>query len=189
MKKFSIIIPNHNEERIKEIKRLIFILFPKAEIIVSNDPSGKGKGWAIREGIKRATGDVLCFIDGDMEIHPSDIYKLLKHINDYDIVIANKNTKILSLRRKIVSLGYRVFVRLFFSLPINDSQTGLKIWHKYAIPSFVTDGFAFDIEMLSKAHKAGYTIKEVAIEVKMARKVKLKHIWTTLIDTIKVKFL
>lgn len=189
MNSISIIIPDHNEKNIDKVVYWLKHFVPDVEIIVSRDYIGHGKGWAIREGLKKCKGDVIGYIDGDMDIHPMEIAKLLSYINQYDIVIANKEMGDMSWKRQLISSGYRWFVKCLFKLPLNDTQTGLKLYHRRFISDFKTNGFGFDIELLAKAHKMGARIKEVPIKINMLHKnVKLRHIWTTFRDTIRVKF-
>jgi len=40
------------------------------EVIVIDEPAGSGPAQARNEGARRARGDVLCFVDADVEVHP-----------------------------------------------------------------------------------------------------------------------
>ena len=100
MTNYSILIPIHNE--IKIIPTLLKGLEPYVieghEIIIiddgSNDGSSellkadnkfnlisiaknKGKGFAIRKGLEEAANNKIIIFDGDMELHTSDIAKLM----------------------------------------------------------------------------------------------------------------
>jgi len=100
MDKYSIIIPIHNEINTIQIllESLIDYSLNGHEIIIIDDGStdgslrllkksnfikiiqlkkNKGKGFAIREGLKKANNDRVIIFDGDMELHPSDISKLM----------------------------------------------------------------------------------------------------------------
>jgi len=182
----SIIIPCHKALDISEMVQSVRLFHSTAEIIVIEDDEGKGKGWAIRHGILSATGDILVFIDADIDIHPAEILKLLPYIRYYDVVIGVKDIKNLPLKRKIVSFGYRLLVRLLFRLRITDSQTGLKIWKARNVPISNIDGFAFDIDMLVKARRANLRIKEVPIKCRVFSAVKLTSIIQTFKETIKI---
>lgn len=184
--KLSIIIPSHKETDISHMENSCRIMFPDAQIITSKDEMGRGKGWAIRWGLAEAHGDTLVFIDGDLDIHAGEIYNLLPFLTYYDVVIGIKDLRKLPPRRKLVSFGYRLFVRLLFRLHIADTQTGLKIWKRKTMPIFETDGFAYDIEMLVAARKAGLRIKEVPINCRIYSKVKLSSIIKTFWETIRI---
>lgn len=183
---FSVILPCRNEKDITNMVQAIRLMYSTAEIIIIEDNEGKGKGWAIRQGIKSATKDRVVFLDADIDIHPGEIHTLLPHSIYYDVVIGIKDIKKLPPRRAIVSLGYRLLVKLLFRLNISDTQTGLKIWKRHKIPEFKINGFGFDLEMLVKARKANLRIKEVPINCRIYSAVKVSSIFKTLWETLRI---
>lgn len=184
----SIIIPNYYEERIKEIEKEVAFLYPKAEIIISNDLEGKGKGWAMREGFKHSIGKVIVFINGDMDIHPNQIEKLLSKLNEYDIVVGKKEIKTLPFRRKIITFISRFLIKWLFELPISDTQTGLKVFKREAISIWAMNGFAFDCEVLADAYSKGFKIGEVPIECISSKQKGIKTIIKTFWEAIIIRF-
>ena len=50
-----------------------------------------GKGKAVREGLKKATGDYILFQDGDLEYNPEDYNKIFKVIENFDALEVNDN--------------------------------------------------------------------------------------------------
>lgn len=181
----SIVIPNHKEEKILAVVKWCKALYPNAEVVVGVDTDGRGKGWAIREGLKLATKPIVCFIDGDMDVDPRDILQLLSH--DEDVVVAVKSLKGLPWHRKFISICSRLVIKVLFNLPISDTQTGLKVFRK-PIPDFETNGWAFDIEILYKLHLRGATFKEVPIIVTSSKSKGLKDICTTLYSILCLKY-
>ena len=100
MNNYSILIPIHNE--IRYIEPLLNSLRPFSceghEVIIIDDgssdgskgallnqkginlvslPKNKGKGYALRTGLKKATNDMIIVYDGDMELNPKEISKLM----------------------------------------------------------------------------------------------------------------
>lgn len=118
MKKLSIIIPAHNEEkRISNVINLYTSFLDEKydyDIIIvcdGDDDTNKivktmsttrdnirlvefserqGKGRAIVEGFKIAHGEILAFIDADESISPFEFEKLLCNLHDNDCVIASR---------------------------------------------------------------------------------------------------
>lgn len=179
----SVVIPNHLESKIHEVISDVEILFPDCQIIVAVDRYSRGKGWAVREALSQATGEIVCFIDGDGDIHPSMINRLLPLLNDYDIVVGKK--EIIGMpSRKLLTLLSRLYIRMFFGIPV-DSQTGIKLFRGYALPVWKSNSFAFDIEILSKAKKAGFSMTEVTVEAKIVKRMRLKSIISALKESIK----
>ena len=181
----SIIIPDFNEPNIKLMKAETRRYFPSAEIIIVHDLNGKGKGRAVREGLAQATGDLIAFLDADLDIHPKMINRLLPFLEDYDIVVGMKGIEKGLLKRRFITHLSRLYIRLMFGLKC-DTQTGIKLFKREAIQDWKTDGFAFDIELLMKAKKKGYKMVEVPIDAKITVGVSLKAILRTFKESLKI---
>jgi len=172
-----VVIPSHNEENIHKVVEKVEREIQPSKIIISNDRYGKGKGWAVRQGINLVNKKGLCvIIDGDGDIDPEEIHKLLPYIYEYDAIIGRKRIRDLPLKRKVVSLISRFVIKLMFRIPTGDTQTGLKIY--WNPPDFQTDGFAYDVEMLRKCKR----IKEVFINVTISKGA--SKIWKTVKELI-----
>ena len=178
----SIILASAQEPNILAMMEETEACFPAAQIIVSNDRYRLGKGWAIREALSEATGDIIVFIDGDGDISPKMINRLLPHLDEFDIVVGTKNTRRL-LSRWILSGLARVYISVMFGIPV-DTQTGIKVFKRSALPMWEANSFAFPVEILAKAQ--GAKMFEVMIETRAARKMKLKSIFAALIGSIKI---
>lgn len=163
MKDLSILIPSRNEPNIHKVIEECERLFPESEVIVCNDREGNGKGWALREALKHAERKVICFLDGDLDISAKMILRLLPFLDTYDIVVGNKKIRG-KIIRKLVTWFSRIFVRILFGLNF-DTQTGIKIFKREALPEWLENGFLFDVEVLLKAKKAGFKIIEIPVEV------------------------
>ena len=126
-----------------------------------------GKGYAVRFGMAKAKGNLIAFLDAGMDVDPKGIKDLLhvQQMKKSDIVIASKlhpNSKVIyPWQRKVLSWGYRSFVRVFFLLSIRDTQVGLKLFKREVLedvlPRLLVKRYAFDIEMLAVAYYLGYT--------------------------------
>ena len=188
--KLSILIPSRNEPKIHEMVAATEREFPNAEqIIVANDLASRGKGWAVREALKAATGDVVCFIDGDLDIQPRMIHRLIPFLNDYDIVIGKKQVRG-SLGRRLLTRLVRIYLKMFFGLSY-DTQTGIKLFKRYALTDWECDSFIFDLEILYKARQAGLQIIEVPVEVTdfgaSSKPMRLKNVFRCLSESLKIK--
>jgi len=186
-KNLSIIIPNYKERRLMEVYAQCKNLFSEAEIILQDDLEGKGKGWAMREGVKKSTRKYLCFIDGDMDIHPIEIYKLMREVPEYQIIVGDRVYNA-SIKRRILSVGYKVLIYLLFGFAVSiDTQSGVKIYRKSTLPTWETDSFAYDIEVIAKAIKQDIPIKQVPVLSQIRETKTFKSVWDTFIETIKVR--
>jgi glycosyltransferase involved in cell wall biosynthesis len=137
-------------------------------------PRRLGKGGAVIEGFKKATGDLIGFVDSDLSVKPDDYKKLIEHVlTGGDCAIASRSVsgsrvKIKpSMVRTILSSIFNLLVKLSFSLYIEDTQCGAKMFKqrviKEVIPQMRAKGFEFDVELLWRIKKRGYTIKEIPV--------------------------
>jgi len=180
----SILIPCKREPDIAKFLAETEYWFPKAQIIVSSDRHGKGKGWALRQALPFAKHDLIVFIDGDGEIPPRMIHRLLPFIHDYDIVVGRKQVRGL-VSRRFLTLCSRLYIWLLFGINY-DTQTGIKLFRKKAISPWKADSFAFDIEILARANMEGKKIIEVPVEVTGSKPMAFKSVWKCLVESFKI---
>jgi glycosyltransferase involved in cell wall biosynthesis len=182
----SIILPSKNETKIRLVQEAIAYLPFDCEVVIASDPDGDGKGAAVREGLRVATGEIICFLDADLDIHPNQILRLLPFLADYDIVVGTKNLKNVTWQRKILTTLSRIYIGLLFGTRV-ETQVGLKVFKREAIPEWKSNGYIFDVEILSKAKRNGKTMIEVPIEAKITRNMPLSAIWKTLKESLKLR--
>lgn len=184
----SILIPNHNEENIqeviKEIEDIFYFEDMECEVIIARDRDGRGKGWALREALKESKGDVVCFLDGDMDIEPRMLLRLLPFLDDYDIVVGKKQIRGM-LSRRIITLCSRLLIRFLFGMVI-DTQTGIKAFRREALILWKEDGYMFDLEVLTTAKSRGKSIIEIPVEVNIERKMAGRSVLKCLMTTLRL---
>jgi glycosyltransferase involved in cell wall biosynthesis len=168
-------------------------------VIVRKNPYNLGKGRAIKKSLHYVTGDYMVFLDADMDLHPLQVQTLfdIMRLDNADIVIGSKlhpNSVVnYPLDRRIISFIYYLLVRMLFSLPCHDTQTGLKLFRtevlRKVLPRILVKKFAFDLEVLVNAYHLGYKIAEAPIVLKPQRRygrIGPASIITTFWDTIAI---
>jgi len=227
--KLSILVPAHNEGphiygNIREIQRVFDEIGCRYELIIIDDGSkdetyenaqkavkgfkniiikkmrqNRGKGRALKYGFRFAKGDLVAFLDADLDLHPEQIQNLFKIMNEeeVDVVIGSKRHPESKLKypwhRKIISNVYFFLVKSMFGLPLRDTQTGIKLF-KYEVlkkifPKVLIKRYAFDLELLVNAHHLGYKIAEAPITLNYQRfmgRIGLKAIYHTGLDTMAI---
>ncbi len=181
-----------------EIKRA-YSLHPEIKLI--ENKVNFGKGFALKNGFSNASGNIIVFLDSDLEIAPFQVGNLLKAMrdNDSEIAIGSKRHKESNLTypfsRKILSMGYYAIIRLLFNLPIKDTQSGIKAFRRDVLdkifPKILCKKYAFDVEILANAVRSGYKITEVPIKIVFLRKnnmgrIKINDILGIWIDTMAI---
>ncbi|MFC2149499.1 glycosyltransferase [Candidatus Auribacterota bacterium] len=229
--KISILMPAYNEEdlivrNIEETKKLFHELECDYEIVFIDDGSSDrtyqlaydafkdddnvivkrnrknyGKGRALKFGFKFTTGDVVAFLDADLDLHPKQLYTLFAAMRteNADAVVGSKwhpsSRLVLPKRRVFISKVYYLILWLLFGLPLRDTQTGIKLFKHEALekvfPRVLCKRWAFDIEILANVHRLGYKIAEAPIELEFRREVrwgrmKFDDLWYTGMDTLAI---
>jgi glycosyltransferase involved in cell wall biosynthesis len=125
-----------------------------------------GKGYALRCGVSRSSGELISFIDADMELDPRYIKPFLAVMDgfDCDAVIGSKRHPMSNVDypffRRFQSSIYQLLIRGLFHLKLRDTQTGLKLFRRKVleevVPLLAIKRFAFDLELLVVARRLGY---------------------------------
>lgn len=158
-----------------------------------------GKGYALRYGATRVSGELITFIDADMSIDPHEIDTFIKLMDIYqaDVVIGSKRhpqSKVhYPLFRRFQSWVYQMLVAILFQINVRDTQTGLKLFKRdvlrQVLPRVVVKAYAFDLELLVVAHKLGYQkVVEAPIEIRQqfTTTTDVRAAWKVLWDTAAV---
>ena len=141
-------------------------------VVLTSSRTLAGKGAAVKRGLALAKGDVLGFIDGDGSIHPRDFMRVAAAIDGgADLAIGSRAlptsiiVRLQSLQRRVAGLIFSIFARALLEIDVRDFQCGCKVFRRgvWTAPSVACEGFAFDAELIAKAHKQGFTIVEVPI--------------------------
>ena len=134
---------------------------------------GRGKGSAVREAIRRASGDVLVFIDADMSFDPDDIPRLVEPVAkgeaDYasgsrmrggsDELHGDFNKFVRMVGQDIITLG----INYRFNVRLTDSQSGFRAVRLSAAREIDLreDITTTEQEMIIKFLRTGFRIVEV----------------------------
>jgi len=146
------------------------------KILSSNE--NNGKGYAVRTGIMNSKGSYVMYADSGKCVPFDNILAGLDLIKSGGCVIAHGSRKLPSSKilkkqsvyRRFLSMVFHRLVICYFGIPaeLTDTQCGFKIYNgkiaKQLYEKCDTNGFMFDIEIILRALKKGYTIKEFAIE-------------------------
>ena len=132
-----------------------------------------GKGYAIKEGIKKVEGFYSLFIDSDLEYLPQDLYEM------YNVVLKNQEIKVLygsrtlgsktQLRRYFLnSIAVKLNTWIYnflFNQSLTDLHTGSKIINNSLLKelNISTHGFGLEIVISSEIAKRKINIFEYGI--------------------------
>jgi len=139
-----------------------------------------GRGAAVTDGFRAATGEVAGFIDADLEVGPWYIPACVAAIRDgADVAIGRRSYRVTfrGLARHVLSAGYAALVRA--ALPargLADTETGYKFFRRSALLPLLDatrdPGWFWDTEIMVRAWARGLRIAEIpCLYVRNFRKV------------------
>ena len=195
----SIIVPVFNEEGNigKLIDKINNLIDRNDELIIIDDGSddntynealnkkcdviklkkNMGKGFAMREGIKKSSGELIIFLGGDGQDDPNEIPLLTEEIkNGYDYVIGSRflapnkyndrySSKAVLPVNEFGNKSITFIINILFGKNITDSQSEFKCFvaSKLKEINLQTNRFEIETELLIKSFRKNFKIKEVAV--------------------------
>ncbi len=148
----------------------------KMGAIVVAHPKNLGYGAAIRTiftKFNELDADILVTFDADGQHRVEDIELVIKPIidNEAEIVIGSRflgnGDKGVPTYRKIGIKTITNLTNMTSKTKLTDSQSGFRAYHKRVIPEIIPSeyGMGVSTEILIKANKKGFKIKEVPIKI------------------------
>ncbi|HEX9901814.1 MAG TPA: dolichyl-phosphate beta-glucosyltransferase [Acidobacteriota bacterium] len=227
----SIVIPVYNEEdRIAKAVEALNAFLPgldlKAEVIFVDDGStdrtaetlsttparfafdllsyrpNRGKGYALKRGILKASGEYVLFLDVDMSTPLAELAKFREAMRRrVPVIIGSRKTagsRVLkqqsTLRRKLGE-GFSLLSNLLLVPGITDFTCGFKIFRRDAARRIFNaqriERWGFDTEILFLARRYGYAIQEIPVFWINDERTKvrlLKDVARSFIDLVRIRF-
>lgn len=142
---------------------------------VLRNSENRGKGFSVKRGMLEAKGDYILFSDADLSTPIEELEKLLHLLTEgsCDIAIASRAHRDSDVRlyqpwyRWAMGNIFNALVRMLAVKGFKDTQCGFKCFKREAAMRIFSQqqltGFAFDVEILYLAQKAGYVIREIPV--------------------------
>ncbi|HYC79020.1 MAG TPA: glycosyltransferase family 2 protein [Planctomycetota bacterium] len=193
----SVVMPVYNEERtLEEIVRRVQAVDLEKEIVAVDDcsrdgshrlllelqkrhpnlrvlrhESNRGKGAAVRTGLKAATGDVVLIQDADLEYDPREYFTLIGPILDgrADVVFGSRflgGPHRVHLFFHYVANRFLTFVsNCFTNLNLTDMETCYKVFRRAVVDrlDLTCDRFGIEPEITAKVARMRARVYEVPI--------------------------
>ncbi len=198
-KEFEIIVvPNNCKDNtlgvVKEFAK------NKDNIKVLNIPGYSGKGGAVIEGFRLATGDLIGFADADESTSVHEFNKLYNNIGFFDGIIASRRMKGAKIhpkrtfKQEFGSFLFNKFTNILFNLKFKDTQCGAKLFKKEVVSFLINNAtqkdWMFDVDLLYLCKKKHFKIKEYPIfwSDSEGSKLILKEQLIALLNLVKYRF-
>jgi glycosyltransferase involved in cell wall biosynthesis len=162
----------------------------------------RGKGAAVRLGMLAARGQIRVMSDADGSMSPDQLPRLLAPLIACTAEIAIGSRYAEGARTDVKQPLYRVLWSRLANLAIQrslvpgvrDTQCGFKAFTAEAARALFTlgriDGWAFDLEILALARRAGFAIAEVGVEWTDDRRSRvnpLKDLWKVVREALTIR--
>ena len=142
-----------------------------------------GRGTALKNSFKKSSGEVLVYMDLDLATDLKHLKPLVDAVEyeGYDFAIGSRmlsESKVERSRtRQIASKSYNFLVRAMLGSKVKDHQCGFKAFRREPLMQLLDEVTArhwfWDTELLVRAFRKGYKIKEIPVEWKGGRETKV----------------
>jgi glycosyltransferase involved in cell wall biosynthesis len=129
-----------------------------------------GKGGALLRAFQHSKGDKIVFADADNAAVPEELAKLANELDKYDVAWSRRVSKDADkqpLSRTILGKIYGYLVMIVFLSKFYDIQSGYKAFRREVLenvfPKVKSLGIEYDLELLVRIKKAGYSISQTEI--------------------------
>lgn len=145
----------------------------EADVRVVAVHPNRGKGRAVAEGVSVATGEQILVCDADLSTPIEELARLQAALaRGADVAIGSRAAPGARevdqpLHRQLMGKTFNRLVQTLLLPGFHDTQCGFKLFrgemaHR-VFAGLVTEGFAFDVEVLVRALDAGCTVEEVPV--------------------------
>jgi dolichyl-phosphate beta-glucosyltransferase len=135
--------------------------------------TNRGKGAALREGALAAVHPLVLFLDADLPVPPTTITSMIELAAECDLVIGSRRLPGASFnppQPMVRRIGGRLFRSAVSALGYDvtsDPQCGVKLLRRDTVAPLLQQvtcgGFAFDVELIVRARRAGVQIAELPV--------------------------
>ncbi|KAK1441595.1 hypothetical protein QVD17_07610 [Tagetes erecta] len=162
--------PDGTQDIVKQLQQV----YGDDRILLRARPKKLGLGTAYIHGLKHASGNFVVIMDADLSHHPKYLPHFIKKQIETgaDIVTGTRYVKGggvhgWTLMRKLTSRGANVLAHTLLWPGVSDLTGSFRLYKKSVledtISSCVSKGYVFQMEMIVRASRKGYHIKEVPI--------------------------
>ena len=143
-----------------------------------------GRGAALKNAFKQSNGRILAYMDVDLATNIKQLKSLVKAVEEegFDFAVGSRmlsESKVERSRtRQIASKSYNFLVHAMLDSKVKDHQCGFKAFKREALMQLIDEVAAchwfWDTELLVRAFRKGYAIKEIPVTWKGQRETKVR---------------
>ena len=188
----SIIIPFYNEKEnlpilLEKLHKVLLNIKEEAEIVLVDDGSNEnqkskiknqklaikilqhrkrlGKGRSLADGVVAASGDIIVFMDADLQDDPEELPKFIEKINQgYDLVNGWRKKRYDNFSKTFPSAIFnKLILKSFFKSKFHDINCGYKVLRKSIFKEIILYGDNYRFLPII-AENEGFKVTEIEIK-------------------------
>jgi glycosyltransferase involved in cell wall biosynthesis len=143
-----------------------------------------GRGKALKKAFHQSSGEILVYMDVDLATDVRQLKELIDSVDKegYDFATGSRMLPESNVERSgtrdLASKTYNFMVRAVLGSKVKDHQCGFKAFRRKPLMQIIDEVSAnhwfWDTELLVRAHRRGYRIKEIPVLWKSGRETKVR---------------
>jgi glycosyltransferase involved in cell wall biosynthesis len=132
---------------------------------VIRHPQNLGYGAALKTGFAAARGQFVFYTDSDSQFDLLELREVLPLMMDADLIAGFRVYRFDPLGRLFMSWVYNRLVRVLYRVRVRDIDCSFKVMRRERLDRLVlmSDDFFIDTEIVARARKWNWRIKEVGV--------------------------
>jgi glycosyltransferase involved in cell wall biosynthesis len=162
-----LIVDDGSTDRTPELADSLAAADPRVRV---HHQANRGYGGALRAGFANASGELICFSDGDLQFDLREMGLLLDRLRDpgrkpADVVIGYRKRRRDPPHRIFIAKTYNAIVSVAFGLRVRDIDCAMKLFRREVFDGLplATDSPFLSAELLIKLRARGERIAQVGV--------------------------
>ena len=166
-----VIIDNGSSDGTDRVGRSLAQSYPEVRFLQLRE---RGRGRALRHAWSRSDADIMCYMDVDLSTELAALLKLVSalHLEGFELGTGSRllpqSKTSRSVKREVISRIYNFIVKAALGTSFSDAQCGFKVVSRRVVqdivPQVADESWFFDTELLVRAERLGYRIKDLPVE-------------------------
>jgi len=162
-----VVVNDGSKDRTGDVVRAFAADHPLVRLVEHSQ--NQGYGAAVYTALTSATRDYVFWTDSDRQFVLEDIDRLIPFADEADLVVGYRAPRRDPFLRVLFGIGWSTLVTLLFGYTARDIDCAFKLIKREVItkvigPQVRSRGATFSAELLVRAKRAGYRIKEVPVQ-------------------------
>jgi dolichol-phosphate mannosyltransferase len=169
-----VIVDDSSPDNTLEVAQAIQKSYGTDRVTIVSREGKLGLGTAYIAGLKAAKGDRIILMDADLSHHPKFIPQMVRKMEETKVQIVTGTRYKLGggvfgwdFKRKLTSKGANFLADFLLAPGVSDLTGSFRLYERNVLeeilPQIQCKGYAFQMEIIVRSKKAGFTVDEIPI--------------------------